>query len=405
MMRFHLKYYLLPLLFSLLSLSGQRGFCQSIEGHRAKIEKIEEEIELLNRQIHSTNQKQKNTLDELLFIKRKIEDREAVLRELDARLKKLNREIDLKDRSIRKNEMELDTLEKHYEYLILNTYKNRDTRLWFLYILSVKNIAQGYRRWEYLKNYANTINKQAQTIKELREEIIAQKSGLVKLKNSTIASQREREREYQTLLADKREMESYSKKLTANKTRYIRELGEKRKEVERLNKEVERLLAQAIKQQEKKSSDKKDYPLFAASTAKLSADFASNRGKLPWPVSGGIVIEKFGQHYHPLFKGVKLPFNNGVNISTIAGSSVKSVFHGIVSRVVLIPGYNQCVLIEHGNYFTFYCKLSEVSVKVGESVSTGDIIGSLAVSNNTSTLHFEIWNKTVKQDPELWLAK
>lgn len=404
-MRFHLKYHLLPLLFSLLSLSGQMGFCQSIEGHRAKIEKIEEEIELLNRQIHSTNQKQKNTLEELLFIKRKIEDREAVLRELDGRLMGLNGEIDLKDRSIRKREMELDTLEKHYKYLILNTYKNRDTRLWFLYILSGKNIAQGYRRWEYLKNYANTINRQARTIKKLREEIIAQKSDLVKLKKSTIASQREREREYQTLLADQREMESYSKKLTANKIGYMRELEAKRKEVEKLNKEVERLLAQAIKQQEKKSSDKNDYPLFVASTAKLSADFASNKGKLPWPVSSGVVIEKFGQHYHPLFKGVKLPFNNGVNISTIAGNSVKSVFHGVVSRVVLIPGYNQCVLIEHGNYFTFYCKLSEVSVKVGEIVSTGDIIGNLAVSNNTSTLHFELWNKTAKQDPELWLAK
>ena len=239
----------------------------------------------------------------------------------------------------------------------------------------------------------------------MRKEIIAQKDTLVRLKNNTVATQREREREYETLLAEQKEMERYSKQLASNQNKYRRELASKRNEVEKLNREVERLLAQAIKQQEQKSTDKEDYPVFAASTAQLTADFASNKGKLPWPVDNGVVIEKFGQHYHPLFKGVKLPFNNGINISTSAGKSVKSVFHGVVSRVVIIPGYNQCVLVEHGNYFTFYCKLADVSVKVGDRVNTGDIIGTLAVSNNTSTLHFELWNKTIKQDPELWLAR
>ena len=381
------------------------AYCQNIDEHRARIEKIEQEIELLDKQIYSTNQKQKNTLDELVFIKRKIENRKEILKELDTQLKKLDGEIEQKDRSIKKSERELDTLERHYEHLILNTYKNRDTRVWFLYILSSKNIGQGYRRWEYLKNYADAINEQGETIKSLRKEIIAQKNNLVKLKSQTIVSQREREKEYANLLAEQKEMEGYSKRLAANQNRYKKELESKRKEVDKLNREVERLLAQAIKQQEQKSTDKEDYPVFAASTAQLTADFASNKGKLPWPVDNGVVIEKFGQHYHPLFKGVKLPFNNGINISTSAGKSVKSVFHGVISRVVIIPGYNQCVLVEHGNYFTFYCKLADVSVKVGDRVNTGDIIGTLAISNNTSTLHFELWNKTVKQDPELWLAR
>ena len=378
---------------------------QSIDEHRARIEKIEGEIRLLDRQIRSTSQKQKNTLDELVFIKRKIENRESILKETDRELKRLESAINLKNSEIRRNERELDTLEKRYTHLVLNTYKNRDTRIWFLYILSSKSIGQGYRRWEYLKDYADAINSQGEEIKSIRKKIIAQKDTLIKLKNNTIATQREREREYETLLAEQKEMERYSKQLASNQNKYRRELASKRNEVEKLNREVERLLAQAIKQQEQKSTDKEDYPVFAASTAQLTADFASNKGKLPWPVDNGVIIEKFGQHYHPLFKGVKLPFNNGINISTSAGKSVKSVFHGVVSRVVIIPGYNQCVLVEHGNYFTFYCKLADVSVKVGDRVNTGDIIGTLAISNNTSTLHFELWNKTVKQDPELWLAR
>ena len=398
----HKATFFLTMLFLAIAASA---YGQSVDEHRARIEKIEGEIRLLDNQIRSTSQKQKNTLDELVFIKRKIENRESILKEIDKELKRLESAITLKNSEIRRNERELDTLEKRYGHLVLNTYKNRDTRIWFLYILSSKSIGQGYRRWEYLKDYADAINRQGEEIKSMRKEIIAQKDTLVRLKNNTVATQREREREYETLLAEQKEMERYSKQLASNQNKYRRELASKRNEVEKLNREVERLLAQAIKQQEQKSTDKEDYPVFAASTAQLTADFASNKGKLPWPVDNGVVIEKFGQHYHPLFKGVKLPFNNGINISTPAGNNVRSVFHGVVSRVVIIPGYNQCVLIEHGNYFTFYCKLADVSVKVGDKVGTGDIIGTLAVSNNTSTLHFELWNKTVKQDPELWLAR
>ncbi len=398
----HKATFFLTMLFLAIAASAHG---QSVDEHRARIEKIEGEIRLLDNQIRSTSQKQKNTLDELVFIKRKIENREFILKEIDKELKRLESAITLKNSEIRRNERELDTLEKRYGHLVLNTYKNRDTRIWFLYILSSKSIGQGYRRWEYLKDYADAINRQGEEIKSMRKEIIAQKDTLVRLKNNTVATQREREREYETLLAEQKEMERYSKQLASNQNKYRRELASKRNEVEKLNREVERLLAQAIKQQEQKSTDKEDYPVFAASTAQLTADFASNKGKLPWPVDNGVIIEKFGQHYHPLFKGVKLPFNNGINISTSAGKSVKSVFHGVVSRVVIIPGYNQCVLVEHGNYFTFYCKLADVSVKVGDRINTGDIIGTLAVSNNTSTLHFELWNKTIKQDPELWLAR
>ena len=398
----HRATFFLTMLFLAIAASAHG---QSVDEHRARIEKIEGEIRLLDNQIRSTSQKQKNTLDELVFIKRKIENREFILKEIDKELKRLESAITLKNSEIRRSERELDTLEKRYGHLVLNTYKNRDTRIWFLYILSSKSIGQGYRRWEYLKDYADAINRQGEEIKSMRKEIIAQKDTLVRLKNNTVATQREREREYETLLAEQKEMERYSKQLASNQNKYRRELASKRNEVEKLNREVERLLAQAIKQQEQKSTDKEDYPVFAASTAQLTADFASNKGKLPWPVDNGVIIEKFGQHYHPLFKGVKLPFNNGINISTSAGKSVKSVFHGVVSRVVIIPGYNQCVLVEHGNYFTFYCKLADVSVKVGDRINTGDIIGTLAVSNNTSTLHFELWNKTIKQDPELWLAR
>ena len=142
-----------------------------------------------------------------------------------------------------------------------------------------------------------------------------------------------------------------------------------------------------------------------AADYKLSGEFASNKGRLPWPVDGGVVVEKFGQHNHPVFKNIKMPYNNGVNISAPAGSRVKAVFDGVVKQILVIPGYNQCVLVQHGSYFTFYCKLKEVSVKAGQNVRTGGVIGVADVEDGNSLLHFELWKGTEKQNPELWLRK
>jgi murein DD-endopeptidase MepM/ murein hydrolase activator NlpD len=145
--------------------------------------------------------------------------------------------------------------------------------------------------------------------------------------------------------------------------------------------------------------------LASAETVQLSGSFALNKGKLPFPVASGVIVEKFGEHPHPTLKNVKLPFNNGINISTKPGSNVKAVFDGVVKQVIAIPGYNQCILVQHGKYFTFYCKLSTVVVKVGDKVSTGTLIGALDPMGSTATLHFELWNGTTKQNPELWLKK
>jgi len=104
-------------------------------------------------------------------------------------------------------------------------------------------------------------------------------------------------------------------------------------------------------------------------------------------------------------KGISLPFNNGINISAPKGCAILSVFEGTVKQIIVIPGYSHCVLIQHGEYFTFYCKLGSVSVRVGQKVSTGQTIGYLDSSLDGSTLHFELWSGTQKQNPESWLKR
>ena len=125
---------------------------------------------------------------------------------------------------------------------------------------------------------------------------------------------------------------------------------------------------------------------------------------MPWPVKG-VVIESFGEHFHPTLKNVKLPFNNGINISAKQNAPVNAIFKGVVKQIVAIPGYNQCILIEHGGFFTFYCKLDKVNVKPGDNVDSDTIIGTLTSVQNTSVLHFELWEGSNKQNPQHWLIK
>ena len=395
---------------------------KEIENQKEKIKQIEADISYLDNQILATQKKKKNTLDELVLIQRKVANRKKLLAELDAQIKGQTTEIAQIQKNISALGKRLDTLEHYYRNMVYNAYKHRDTRLWFMYILASENFDQGYRRWSYLKNYSKTINSQAEKIRELKEERSAELEKLEKIKADNILRQKARKKEYDKFAAEEKQQRAFAKSLDKKQSQYRSQLAKKRQEASRLAKEVERMIAAEIKRQQElarmaqkreqnsnqpqqqKDIGRVEFEEYASNT-KLSGSFSLNKGKLPFPVAQGVVVEQFGIHPHPTLKNVKLPFNNGINISTKPGSGVKAVFDGVVKQVIAIPGYNQCVLVQHGQYFTFYCKLAKVTVKVGDKVSTGETLGNLESGGSTATLHFELWNGTTKQNPELWLKK
>lgn len=409
-------------LFLALAIAGGDAFAQTkeIEGQRARIKQLEEDISYLDSQIQSTQTRKKNTLDELVLIQSKIANRKALLEELDKEIKSQIREIASTQKGIREMEQRLDTLEHYYSRMVYNAYKHRDTKVWFMYILASDNMEQGYRRWSYLKNYSKSISSQADKIRGIKEEYKKELKRLQLLKNRNLKAQAARTEEYNALTREEKQSQAFAKSLDKQQSQYKKQLAQKRKEANNLAREVERLIAAEIKRQQeivrkqeelarkeelaKKEAPPMEYQEFAQSQ-KLGNNFAVNRGKLPYPVSQGVVVEKFGEHPHPTLKNVKLPFNNGINISTKPGTQVKVVFDGTVKQIIAIPGYNQCVLVQHGQYFTFYCKLAKVDVKVGDKLSTGNPIGVLESQGSTAILHFELWNGTAKQNPELWLKK
>ncbi len=167
--------------------------------------------------------------------------------------------------------------------------------------------------------------------------------------------------------------------------------------------EVKKPKAEPAPVEEKKIESNTYY--MNADEAKLASSFAALRGRMPFPVPSGFISDHFGVHKHPILKGVMIN-NNGIDIQTSPGSPVHSVYDGIVQSVVNIPGINMVVAIQHGDYFTVYSKLANVSVSVGTRVRTGQRIGSVASDEDgTAEINFQVWKNTVRQNPESWLRR
>ena len=190
--------------------------------------------------------------------------------------------------------------------------------------------------------------------------------------------------------------------LKARESKISRELRTKKAQIERAQQQIQRIIAEEARKSKatpKSAAQKQaDY--------ELSGRFDQNMGRLPYPIRGGVVIDRYGVHAHPTQKGLTIN-NKGVNIAGERGAAVHCVFEGTVSRIFFFQGLNNNVMIRHGNFITVYSNLASVHVKTGDKVTTGQVIGRIPDSDNDDDcmLHFEIWKETQNLNPESWLRR
>ena len=368
---------------------------QDTRAYEARKASLEKEIAIVDRQLAENAAESRSQLSRLTLVQAKVAGRKSLIRESERQIRRYSDDIYLTQRKINRLNARLDTLSSYYSSLIRNAYKNRDARVWYMYILASDNLGQAFRRYSYFKNLSEQARVQGDRIKAAREELEDQRAKLRRLKSEAEDVKEERVKELASLQKEEAEASSIISGLRRDKSKYEKELAAKKKEVEALDREIKRIIQAAMKAADSGKSDQKiDY--------KLAEEFSKNKGRLPWPVSG-VVVDRFGQHYHPVFTHVKLPFNNGVTIAVAKGAEVDVVFDGVVKQIVVMPGYNQCVLVQHGNYFTFYCKLKSTAVKPGDKVRTGQKIGTVDTINGETQLHFQVWQGNKPQNPESWL--
>lgn len=372
-------------------------FAQDTSSQEAKKARLEREIAIIDQQLAENATRSNAMLSNLTLIRKKVSNRKAMVAESDRQIRKYSDDMYLKQRQINRLQARVDTLTDHYSRLVVSAYKNRDSRIWYMYMLASDNLGQAFRRYSYFKNLSSQMNDEAKKIKAAQEELVRERESLAAMKREAQKVKDERVKELEKLRSEEAQADKVVKNLQKNRKTYQKQLSSKKKQIDALNKEIERIVANAMKGQSG-SSGKKQEPI----DYKLAEEFSKNKGKLPWPVNGP-VVGRFGRQFHPVFKNLELPPNNGIDVAVGKGTEVKSVFKGVVKQVFVMPGYNQCVLIRHGNYFTFYCKLKTVNVKAGDKVDTGDVIGKVDTINGDTQLHFEVWQNTKPQNPETWL--
>lgn len=379
---------------------AQKNSQKSLESQRAKLQK---DIELINRKLAENSRSSEKVLSNLTLVRSKIAKREQLIDECDRTLKVLGDSVALCEKEIAVLQDRYDTLSVYYAKLVRNAYKNRDSKTWYMYILSSQSVGQAFRRVGYFRSLSSQMNVQAQKIHEASAALEAKKDRLLSLKAQEDEVKDQIVKERSRLRDEESESTRMQDQLQKDKKQYEKQLKEKNRQIESLNKKIADLIRQQSKKPSGSGSGKsKGKTVSTEIDTKLSNEFASNKGRLPWPVEG-VVTDRFGKHQHPVYKNVELPQNNGVTLTVRRGATAMAVFNGKVTQIFVLPGYNQCVLVSHGSYYTLYTKLKTVSVKVGDKVTTGQAIGVVDTIGGEDLFHFELWNGNEPQNPENWL--
>jgi septal ring factor EnvC (AmiA/AmiB activator) len=384
--------------------SGNMTYSQNTKAQEEKKARLEKEIEIIDQQLKANAKESSHALSNLSLIRKKVSSRKELLEESSQKINSYTAAIAQKEKDIAATQARLDTLSLYNGKLVRSAYKNRNAKIWYMYILASDDLGQAFRRYGYLRDLSKQLNLQAEKYKETKAQLEKDTEELNKMKAEAEVVRAEHEAEMKKLQSEENQSQQVVNQLQRNKRTYQRQLAQKRREVEALNREIERIIREAMAAEEKKSgkqqggSTKTSQPI----DYKLSGAFQNNKGKLPWPADGP-VVDHFGQHYHPVYTNVKLPFNNGISIALQPGTEVKAVYEGVVKQIIVMPGYNKCVLVQHGKYFTFYCKLGNVYVKSGDKVKTSQTIGTVDTIGGDTQLHFQIWEGRNPQNPEIWL--
>ena len=391
-----------------LGLGGTVAYGQNVKEKESRKARLEKEIAMLDKQIKDNAARNADALSRLSLVRSKISTRQSLLEESDREIAVLEDSITVRQKQIDVLQSRLDTMITYGSRLVKSAYKNRDTRIWFMYILASDNVAQGFRRLGFFKNLSSQMSVQAAKIRASKAELEKEKASLEVLAADARKLKAQRVADMQKLKSEEKEAQALSATLTKQKAKYQKDLAAKRRQADALEREIRAAINKAMGSGGKASSSKSSRK---GSTSKpkapvdykLADQFVANRGILPWPVSGALT-GRFGKQYHPVFKNLQLPANNGINIAVSPDTPVKAVFNGTVAQITVLPGYHQCILVQHGNYFTLYAKMKRVDVKAGDKVKTEQVLGTVDTIAGETVFHFEIWDdRTIPQDPERWL--
>ncbi|MFL2991734.1 MAG: murein hydrolase activator EnvC family protein [Cytophagales bacterium] len=385
--------YLLLFIFLINGLRGQESRVKLENDREVNIQKINDAEKILI----ETEKSKTVSIGRLKVINRQISNRQNLISSLRSDINSQNREIISLTNIISSLNKDIKLLTNEYADMIYNSYKSRSSLTQISYIFSSENYNQMFRRMNYLFQYSSFRKNQIGEIQEVKNKLKLEEENLKKVKESKNYLLRSELSENNKL----QNLKGRQKKIISDLGRRqdkIRMEIDKRKEALR---KIDILIREIIRKESKVSlSDDESIDL-----ERVSSEFESLIGKHNWPVSSGFISNRFGEHPHPVIKSVKVK-NDGVDIQTKKSSKAFSIFEGKISTIAFIPGMNNVVIINHGNYFTLYARLKNLKIEKDQVIPKGHVIGDLVTNSDGITeLQFQVWKNNVKLNPEKWIIK
>ncbi|MBT3518099.1 MAG: peptidoglycan DD-metalloendopeptidase family protein [Candidatus Marinimicrobia bacterium] len=382
------------------TLSGQkesRNYDIELRNQYQAINSLKAEIEQLRSKIKKAETRERSAAYKISSIDEEIALTSRLVQSLKREEEKTKNRIAQLQENLLKNQNELDILRIRYEQRVVNAYqKGRITDL--EKVFSSTTWRQAMYRTHYLKIISEIEKKITKQIEKLLINISSQKLELEVALRENLILKRDKENQMNSYRNMRIKREQELNRIRTDKRALSTYVNEKEAGVNQLESIIKKVL-------EDKGRFEREERIRQQQAVLKTKSFNALKGQLPWPANGRI-ITKFGRQWNPQLKTTTE--NPGIDIKGQPGSAIRVVMGGVVTTITYIRGFGTTIIIDHGGgFYTVYSHVTNIQTNVDGEVRNGDVIAYMGDSGsiNGSKLHFEIWGKGQKLDPEKWLSK
>ena len=427
-----LQIILVMLLLALVSPSfAQKTKGKSKKQLQSEISTLQKEISNANQLLKKTTKDKEMTLNEVAILEKKIKQREQLIKACNEQIAVLDEEINIGQNNIKSLNSDLSKLQKEYAKMIVFANKNRNHYDRLGFIFAANDFNQAFSRLRYIRQFTDARKVKMDQIAATEKQISSALEASQQAREEQTTLLKEEKAQQGALKKEKEELNNQVAKLKKKEGSLQQDIKNKQQQAKKLQKAIDDIIAEEIrkanaeaerkrKEEAKKNTNKGKSTTTTTNTTKtkekgmaltpaektLSTSFVNNKGKLPWPVERGVIASSYGKHASSVSSKVTVT-NNGIDIATTDGAKARAVFDGEVASVTKLTGSNTVVIIRHGEYFTVYSNLENVTVKRGDKVKTKQNIGTVHTNKteNKTELHFELLKEQSRQNPANWLSK
>ena len=362
--------------------------------------KVEQEIKRLNGDLAKAKKNSKSGQQQLKLVEQKIAQRTKLINTINGQMNLLGIQMEQTQDSISRMRTQVDSLKQEYAHVVKTLYGERGNLDRLVLLLDTKSYNYAYLRTKYFRDYSRYRRRQAAFIRQKEDELrdVGVELARQQQEKTTLLVQEKRQKD--ELAREQRQRQQSLKQSKQQEKDLQAQISRKEKQKRQLQQQIQKIINEEIAKANKQKSSAGSGKASSADVA-LSNDFASNKGRLPWPVFYSKVAREYGRYTH---ESGGQNMNNGIDLVCKSGTAVQCVFDGKVSRVFTCPNGTKGIIVRHGEYMSVYANMGSVAVAEGSVVKTRQNLGTVYTnSDGSAEFSFQLWKGTASLNPRTWL--